>query len=71
MSARLSVVGVDDIPYARFSDPTLTTVSVPQDELGAAVWERLHEAMTGGAPRGPLWLEGTLQARESSGPPPR
>lgn len=69
--ARLSVVGVDDIPYARFSDPTLTTVSVPQDELGAAVWERLHEAMTGGAPRGPLWLEGTLQARESSGPPPR
>jgi len=68
---RLSVVGVDDIPYARFSDPTLTTVSVPQDELGAAVWRRLHHAMDGLPPEGPLWLEGALQARESSGPPAR
>ncbi|MFS0734977.1 LacI family DNA-binding transcriptional regulator [Microbacterium sp. 1P10UB] len=69
--SRLSVVGVDDIPYARFSDPALTTVSVPQDELGVAVWERLHEAMEGRSPQGPLWLEGTLQSRDSSGPPPR
>lgn len=66
---RLSVVGVDDIPYARFSEPTLTTVSVPQDELGVAVWHRLYGAMSGEPTGGPLWLEGSLQVRESSGPP--
>lgn len=67
---RLSVVGVDDIPYARFSEPTLTTVSVPQDELGVDTWRRLRSAMDGEPVPGPLWLEGALKVRESSGPAP-
>jgi LacI family transcriptional regulator len=66
---RLSVVGVDDIPYARFSDPALTTVSVPQEALGVEAWRRLHRAMSGDGVEGPLWLEGTLHLRESTGPP--
>ena len=68
---RLSVVGVDDIPYARFSEPTLTTVSVPQDDLGVDTWRRLRLAIDGRAVPGPLWLEGALRQRESSGPAPR
>lgn len=67
---RISVVGVDDIPYSRFSEPSLTTVSIPQDDLGIAAWRRLHLAIEGGRAAGPLWLEGKLQARGSSGPPP-
>lgn len=68
---RLSVVGVDDIPYSSFSEPRLTTVSVPQDELGTAAWQRLRLAMDGEPTPGTLWLEGTLRLRESSGVPPR
>lgn len=65
---RLSVVGVDDIPYARFSEPPLTTVSIPQDALGVEAWRRLHGAMGGAEVGGPLWLQGTLQERGSTGP---
>jgi LacI family transcriptional regulator len=67
---RLSVVGVDDIPYARFSDPALTTVSVPQEALGVETWRRLRRSMAGEPVEGALWLEGTLHARASSGPVP-
>lgn len=65
---QLSVVGVDDIPYSRFSDPSLTTVSMPQDELGIEAWRRLGLATADGSHTESLWLEGTLQARESTGP---
>jgi len=67
---RLSVVGVDDIPYARFSNPPLTTVSVPQEALGVETWRRLHRRMSGAATEGPLWLEGVLHVRDSTGPAP-
>lgn len=67
---RISVVGVDDIPYGRYSDPTLTTVSVPQEELGIEAWRRLRRAIDGATPEGPLWLAGSLQRRGSSGPAP-
>lgn len=65
---RLSVVGVDDIPFARFSRPRLTTVSVPQDELGTAAWQQLRGALAGGEPGEPVWVEGRLVQRHSTGP---
>lgn len=68
---RLSVVGVDDIPFSSFSEPRLTTVSVPQAELGDSSWHQLRLAMTGKRVDGPLWLQGTLLPRASSGPAPR
>ncbi|MFD3444448.1 LacI family DNA-binding transcriptional regulator [Microbacteriaceae bacterium 4G12] len=68
--ARLSVVGVDDIPYGRFSEPTLTTVSVPQEELGVDTWRGLRRAIEGLDVPGPVWLRGALQRRASSGPAP-
>lgn len=38
----LSVVGFDDIPFAAFTWPPLTTAGVPQEQLGRLAWERLH-----------------------------
>lgn len=67
---RLSVVGVDDIPFSRFGMPSLTTVSVPQEALGVETWKRLRRAMAGEEAAGTLWLHGTLAERRSTGPAP-
>jgi len=66
----LSVVGVDDIPFARYSRPHLTTVSVPQDSLGALAWAQLKDAMAGAPAGEPVWVKGTLIERDSTGPAP-
>lgn len=66
--AAISVVGVDDIPFARFSRPHLTTVSVPQHELGAFAWEKLRAVLEGRGAGEPVWIRGTLIERHSTGP---
>ena len=38
----LSVAGFDDIPFAAFTWPPLTTAWVPQEQLGQLAWDRLH-----------------------------
>jgi LacI family transcriptional regulator len=43
----LSVVGFDDIELARYATPSLTTVHVPYDQIGARAWERLHARIAG------------------------
>jgi LacI family transcriptional regulator len=67
---RLSVVGVDDIPFARYSRPHLTTVSLPKDALGTQAWAQLKDAMAGRPAAEPVWVEGTLVERHSTGPAP-
>ncbi len=66
----LSVVGVDDIPLARFSAPALTTMSVPRLEIGAQAWRRLRDAMAGEPATHPLSYRAILQVRGSTGPAP-
>ncbi len=66
--ARISVVGVDDIPFARYSRPHLTTVSVPQDDLGGLAWQRLRDALAGSRAERPTWVRGELIERHSTGP---
>ena len=39
----VAVIGFDDLPIARFSDPALTTIHVPIHYMGALAVERLHE----------------------------
>jgi LacI family transcriptional regulator len=63
----LSVVGIDDIPFAAYTNPALTTVAQPTHELGAiAVDALLNAAAT--VPQGCM-LDGRLVVRESTATP--
>ncbi|GAA1465854.1 LacI family DNA-binding transcriptional regulator [Microbacterium thalassium] len=64
----LSVVGFDDIPFARYTSPPLTTATVPAAQLGAQAWARMRGLLEGEAPRDPLWLRPELVARGTTGP---
>lgn len=46
----VSVTGFDDITFARFSTPALTTASVPVQELGEEAWIRLRALIEGAEP---------------------
>jgi hypothetical protein len=43
--AQLSIVGYDDISFAPFTQPPLTTVALPRTELGAAAFQALKDLM--------------------------
>lgn len=52
----ISIVGFDDIRYAAVTDPPLTTISQPAEEIGERVMIRLHRRIEAG--------DGTGSARE-------
>lgn len=62
-----SVVGCDDVLLAQVLTPTLSTVTTPQDDLGAAALRLLRETMAGGAPEATRLL-GEFVIRHSTGP---
>jgi len=64
----ISVTGFDDIPFARYSAPPLTTLSVPHAELGAQAWERMRALVRGDAPGGNVVFHPLLEVRGSTGP---
>lgn len=66
--ADLSVVGFDDIPFARYTSPPLTTAAVPAAELGAQAWARMRALLEGGQAQHPLTLLPALTVRGSTGP---
>lgn len=66
----ISVTGFDDIPFARYATPPLTTASVPSAELGARAWAALSALFGGEPPAAPLYLLPQLALRESTGPAP-
>ncbi len=67
--AALSVVGFDNINFAQFTQPALTTVSVPRAEIGRlafqSLWSLIHET-----PGGDYEVRTDLVIRQSSGPVP-
>ena len=65
----LSVVGFDDMDFARVLDPALTTVALDAELLGATAFGLLEERMSGGRPRRPIVLPAELVVRGSTGPP--
>jgi DNA-binding LacI/PurR family transcriptional regulator len=65
----LSVVGFDDMDFARVLDPALTTVALDAELLGATAFELLMERMAGGRVRRPTVLPAELVVRGSTGPP--
>ncbi|HZX06409.1 DUF6807 family protein [Kribbella sp.] len=69
--ADLSVTGMDDIGLARFAVPSLTTVRVPQKDLGELAWQRLFASITGSADDADDVPELRLAVRASTGPVPQ
>lgn len=63
----LSVAGFDDIPFAQFTSPALTTASVPQLELGELAWRRLWAMLNGEQPEHSVSFRPGLVARGSTG----
>ncbi len=72
MTRDMSVISFDDVSWARLTDPPLTTVMQPLDEIGRKAIELLLDRIEGrvtGPPR-ELRLPGTLVIRGSTGPVP-
>ena len=47
----VSVIGIDDIPFARYFDPALTTIAQPTDAIGATCASLLFELIEERAPQ--------------------
>lgn len=70
--ADMSVVGFDDIPFARISNPRLTTVSQSSDVLGRLTVDMLLSALEHGRLPQSQLMPVTLVVRETTpGPPSR
>ncbi|MDZ5649498.1 substrate-binding domain-containing protein [Nitrospirillum sp. BR 11828] len=65
----VSLVGFDDIRFARYLDPALTTVNQPMEDLGRTAVALLLDILRGGqdAPRS-ITLPHRLAVRGSTGP---
>jgi len=62
----MSIVGFDDIPWAKYSDPPLTTVRLPAQELASGACLMLLDLMQGSAPEEPhMVLDTELIVRKS------
>jgi DNA-binding LacI/PurR family transcriptional regulator len=68
--ADLSVIGFDDMDFARVLEPPLTTVALDAEQLGASAFELLEARMAGRrAKRRRVVLPAELLVRGSTGPP--
>ena len=67
----VSVVGFDDLPFARVFEPPLTTIGIDAEALGSTAFDVLEESMTGGGDEPPASrvLPVELIVRGSTGPP--
>ncbi|MET1155334.1 substrate-binding domain-containing protein [Arthrobacter sp.] len=67
----ISVTGFDDIPFAAYTSPPLTTAAVPLNELGEDAWHQLRELLRTPSPvtRNTVYRT-RIQARGSTGPAP-
>jgi LacI family transcriptional regulator len=60
-------VGFDEIPFAAYTTPGLTTASIPIDELGRQGWERLSVLINGQPPGYDLSFGPVVIARVAPG----
>jgi LacI family transcriptional regulator len=67
----ISVTGFDDIPFARYVTPSLTTASVPVDLLGIGTWTRLRALIRGEDPEHDVVFSPRLEVRASTAAPRR
>jgi LacI family transcriptional regulator len=64
----ISIAGFDDIPFARYLTPPLTTVSVPVTALGEQAWQRMADLLASRTPGQRIDLEPRVEQRRSTGP---
>ena len=67
---RLSVTGFDDIPFAAYTTPPLTTCRAPLDDAAAACWAALRAELDGQEPPDEVLLPAPLVVRASTGRAP-
>lgn len=65
----ISLAGFDDIPFAAYASPALTTVRRPVVPLGQEAWRALSARLRGVAAPEPVALRGQLIPRSSVGSP--
>jgi LacI family transcriptional regulator len=65
----VSITGFDDIPFARYTTPPLTTASVPNTELGAQAWQRMRALLESETPDHDLVFQPRLELRGSTAAP--
>ena len=66
----LSVVGFDDMDFARALGPPLTTVALDAERMGATAFELLEKRIKGTRVRRRIVLPAELLVRESTAAPP-
>jgi len=62
----VSVVGFDDIPFARYTTPPLTTAAVPAAELGERAWGAMLALLEGEDPESFVILQPRIAVRGST-----
>lgn len=68
----VSIVGFDDIEFAQFCSPSLTTIHQPRKTMGALGARLMLDALNGAATPAdaPIVIHGELRVRGSTGPAP-
>ncbi|MCI9888246.1 LacI family DNA-binding transcriptional regulator [Micrococcales bacterium 31B] len=67
--AQVSLAGFDDIPFARYATPSLTSAFVPQESIGQLAWARLFALIEGREPAHNLLFRPSIAVRDSTAPP--
>jgi len=62
----LSIIGFDDIPFASISNPPLSTVAVPYEQMGQLGCAMLIEQLSTGAPSASVSLDVRLMLRSTT-----
>lgn len=64
----LSIVGFDDIPFTKYTNPPLTTSSVPAEDIGEQAWVEMSSLLAGNSARHPVYFRPRLVVRASTAP---
>jgi len=66
----MSIVGIDDIEWARYNEPPLTTVRIPQDEMGKTAVDLMMELLGLETQDRTRLIRTRLIVRNTTGPAP-
>jgi LacI family repressor for deo operon, udp, cdd, tsx, nupC, and nupG len=66
----VSIAGFDDVEVSAFTNPALTTMSQPKDEMGVTAMQLLHRRLSGQLEVETVTLPTELKVRETTAPPP-